>query len=113
MLNESEMYGTSHFQLQHTSCTGAHGFWLFCVQSVSPAVGRCNVRACESMLCSVPLFLFSSVGLYYDSVYSTVYDYLIRDYISIHSVVCLTTAPEPLPSFEFCSLRSSASSFNF
>jgi len=69
----------------------------FSVQSVSPAVGRCNVLACESMLCSVPLFLFSSVGLYYDFLYSTVYGYLIRDYISVHSVVCLKTVPEPLP----------------
>jgi hypothetical protein len=63
------------------------------VQSASPAIGRCRVLACESMLCSVPFFSLLSVGLYYDSVYSTVYGYLIRVYISIHSVVCLTTVP--------------------
>jgi len=70
-----------------------HRDFGFSTQSASPAVGRCNELACESMLCSVPLFLFSSVGLYYDSVCSTVYGYLIRAYISIHSVVCLTTVP--------------------
>ena len=68
-----------------------HRDFGFSVQSASLAVGRCNVLACESMLCSVPLYLFSSVGLYYDSVYCTVYWYLIRVYISIHSAVYLTT----------------------
>jgi len=70
-----------------------HRDFVFSVQSECAVVGRCNVLAWESMLCSVPLFLFSSVGLYYDSLCSTVYGYLIRVYISIHSVVCLTTVP--------------------
>jgi len=84
----------------------------FSVQSVSPAVGRCNVLACESMLCSVPLFLFSSVGLYYDSVYSTVL--ASRSMITFPFILLSALRQfQSLCQSEFCSLRSNASSFNF
>jgi hypothetical protein len=85
----------------------------FSVQSASSAIGWCTVLACELLLCSVQLFLFSAVGLYYDSVYSTLYGCMIRVYISIHSVVCLMSGPWPLPKRVLQRVRSSASSFNY
>jgi hypothetical protein len=69
-----------------TLLVGVHRSFGFSVQSASPAIGRCTVLACEPLLCSVQLVLFS----FYDSAYSTLYGYLNRVYISIHSVIYLT-----------------------